>query len=75
MPPDEARAELAVARSALYPTVLGIANAFRAQDSGNVANKVTTPLFNDELLSVNFNYEVDLWGHVRRAIEDTTMDV
>jgi NodT family efflux transporter outer membrane factor (OMF) lipoprotein len=63
-----ARAELNVARADYFPTVLGVANSYRQQVSGNAANKPTVPLYSDNLLVVNMQYEVDLWGRVRNSV-------
>lgn len=65
----EARAELGVAQSKYFPTAMGVANSNRQQISGNVANKVPVSLYSDNLLAVNFNYELDVWGRVRNTVE------
>ena len=57
-------------RSQLYPTVLGIGNATRQQNSGTVANSKDLPIFLYDIFTVGttLNYEVDAWGRVRNAV-------
>lgn len=65
---ENARAALSVARSAYFPTVLGVENTFRQQTSGNAANKLAVPVYTDNLLLANFHYEVDVWGRIRNSV-------
>ena len=59
-----------VARSALYPTILGIANANRAQNSKTLINTPASYklLYDSFLWSGFINYEVDLWGKIRNTV-------
>ena len=65
---DQARAILAVQRSAYYPSILGVFNANRQQISANTANPPLKHVFNDFLLSANVTYELDVWGRVRNSV-------
>ncbi|MDR3476459.1 MAG: efflux transporter outer membrane subunit [Gammaproteobacteria bacterium] len=65
---QEARALAQVARSAYYPTILGIGNADRQSASGNIANVPNNSLFNDTLIGADFSYEVDVFGRVRNSV-------
>ncbi len=65
---EAARAELNVARADYYPTILGIENSYRQQLSGNAANKPKHSLYSDNLLALNLQYEVDVWGRVRNSV-------
>ena len=58
----------AIARSAYFPTVQGIANVSREQTSGNIANKNTVSLYSDMLAGAALTYEVDVWGRIRNAV-------
>lgn len=65
---EEARAVLAVQRSALFPNVLGVFNMNRVNTSHDIANVPMVSQFNDILFSSNITYEVDVWGRVRNAV-------
>ncbi len=65
---EEARAVWAVQRSALFPSVLGIFNANRQHLSKNLANSQPVRTYNDFLLALNLNYELDVWGRVRNSV-------
>lgn len=65
---DEARALVGVAQSAYYPSALGVVNGNRQKQSGTAANQFQHSIFNDFLLAINFNYEVDLFGRVRNSV-------
>lgn len=65
---EQARADLAVARSAFFPNIVGIGNSFRQQTSGNIANKPTVSLYSDNLLAFNLHYEIDVWGRIRNSV-------
>lgn len=71
---DQARAEVTVTASALYPAVGLSADAGRGKTSANrplaaygVPNSSTTQ--NDFTVGASVNYEVDLFGRVRREVE------
>jgi multidrug efflux system outer membrane protein len=61
----EARALLGFTRADLYPTLNGAAQAGRGNFLAGVPG-TTTDVY---LLSANLDYEIDLWGRVRRANE------
>lgn len=65
---QNARAAAQVARSAYYPTLLGVGNADRQQKSRNIANPSTNNSFSDFLAGVDVSYEIDLWGRVRNSV-------
>ncbi len=71
----EARAEMDVTRAGLFPNVAVSGSATRQRTSPN-APSVTTgqgigqaSTYNDFTLPLDFNYEVDFWGRVRRSVE------
>ena len=69
----QARAQFRITRADLYPTVTLDPSALRERYSGareNPPGFVTTPYTDNTLnLPVDLNYEIDLWGRVRRATE------
>lgn len=65
---DQARAIAKIARSAYFPTILGITNANRQKSSRYVANTSQHPVFNDILVTANISYEVDVWGRVKNSV-------
>ena len=67
-----ARAAIRIARSGLFPTVTVGANSTTQRVSPNRANSgalITTGPTTLYELPLDINYEVDLWGRVRRMIE------
>src|SRR5437870_919082 len=72
---DEARALARVAGSYRYPTISLGATHTRQRTSGNRVSAVTgQPVasgatFNDWLVPVDLNYEIDVWGRVRRSLQ------
>ncbi|EEF58917.1 efflux transporter outer membrane subunit [Pedosphaera parvula] len=72
---EEARAITDITRSGLFPNVALSGEYTRQRTSpnqpsvlsGNAIGKPST--FNDFLVPLNLNYEVDLWGRVRRSVE------
>lgn len=64
----EAVALAQVARAGFFPSIQGIVNAQRQENSSTVANSPTSLIFNQYLLGLNLNYEVDVWGSVRNTV-------
>ena len=62
----QAQALVRASRSGFYPAVTGGASATRSRRSSEVGGLGT---FNDFLLPIDFSWEVDLWGRVRRTVE------
>ena len=70
---EEARAIAAIARSAMYPSMMSPINATRQQSSQTTANNALSPLTPETLvntftLAAVLNYEVDAWGRVRNSV-------
>ena len=70
----EARAQMDVTRSGLFPNVAVSGSAIRQRTSPNAPSGIGTPLgisstYNDFLVPLSLSYEVDLWGRVRRSVE------
>lgn len=66
----QASAAIQAARAAAYPTVSVGAGVTRAHQSGNVGGPSQTGT--TYTLPVDFNWEIDLWGRVRRNVEAST---
>src|SRR5271155_888054 len=71
---QQAQDQLTIARSALFPAVGLSATASRSKDSANRPHAVSSEpnqsiLQNDYLLGPSVNYELDLFGRVRREVE------
>lgn len=65
---QEAISLVQVARSYFFPTVQGLFNADRQQNSRTVANPPATPVFNQFLLGGFLSYELDAWGSIRNTV-------
>ncbi|QMT61363.1 efflux transporter outer membrane subunit [Legionella sp. PC997] len=65
---QEAISLVQVARSYFFPTLQGLFNADRQQNSRTVANPVSTPVFNQFLVGGFLSYELDAWGSVRNSV-------
>jgi len=69
---QQARAALQYNRADYYPTVTAGASASRTRASSHrpppnsIFNGIT---YNDFVLPVDFSYQADVWGRVRRAVE------
>ena len=77
---DQARDELTIARSALFPTVDLSATALRAKTSANrPLAEYSTPnqstVQSDFRLGPSVSYELDLFGRVRREVEGARASV
>jgi NodT family efflux transporter outer membrane factor (OMF) lipoprotein len=62
---DQARALSREAASGLYPTLDAGARTTNTQVSRAVANPLSHGRFQDNLASLDLNYEIDVWGRVR----------
>jgi len=71
----EARAQMDVTRAGLFPNVALSGSATRQQTSPNTPSSFTgqaigqRSTFNTFTVPLDFSYEVDLWGSVRRGVE------
>ena len=65
---QQANALVQVARSQFFPTARGVANANRQENSENIADPTTPRVYNNALIGVGVNYEVDAWGSIRNAV-------
>ena len=77
----EAQAATQAARAALFPTINGNAAALRsARAAGNGngtgtgigASTSTSTVTNSYNVAIDINWEIDLWGGVRRSVESST---
>jgi len=72
---DEARAQMDVTRAGLFPNADISGSATRQRVSPNTPSLTTgQPIgaantYNDFTLPLDFSYELDLWGRVRRTVE------
>ena len=72
---DEARAEMDITRAGLFPAINLEGSALRQHNSANAPSLLTgQPIghgntYNDFTVPLDFTYEVDLWGRVRRSVE------
>jgi multidrug efflux system outer membrane protein len=71
---EQSRDQLSIARSALFPQIELSSSASRSKDSANrPLSAYSTPnqstLQNDFRLGPSVNYEIDLFGRVRREVE------
>lgn len=58
------------ARAGFFPTVTAGASVTRSRRSTGVIGRVIgSQIFNDYLLPIDFSWEIDLWGRVRRTVE------
>lgn len=62
----QAQALVRASRSGYYPTVTGGASATRSRRSSEMGGRGAS---NDFLLPIDFSWEIDLWGRVRRTVE------
>jgi multidrug efflux system outer membrane protein len=71
----ESRAQLNITRAGLFPSIDAAPSAARERISPNEPSVLTgkpigaTSTFNDFSLPLEFSYEVDAWGSVRRSVE------
>ncbi|HVQ12912.1 MAG TPA: efflux transporter outer membrane subunit [Vicinamibacterales bacterium] len=64
-----ARAAVRGARAGLFPTLTGGATATRSRPSSNRVTGFAPGASNDYQLTLDFSYEADVWGRVRRNVE------
>jgi NodT family efflux transporter outer membrane factor (OMF) lipoprotein len=62
----QAQALVRASRSGFYPAVTGGASVTRSRHSPEVGGRGAS---NDFLLPIDFSWEIDLWGRVRRTVE------
>lgn len=68
----EAQAATQAARAALFPVVTGNAAAVRSgRAAGTSAGSGAPTVANSYNLAVDINWEIDLWGGVRRGVESS----
>ncbi len=65
----QAQALVRASRSGFYPTVTGGASVTRSRRSSEAGGLGTPGASNDFLLPIDFSWEIDLWGRVRRTVE------
>ena len=73
----EARAQMDVTRAALFPNITVSGSATRQRTSPNAPSVTTgqaigqSSSYNTFAVPFDFNYELDLWGRVRRSVESS----
>jgi multidrug efflux system outer membrane protein len=73
----EARAQMDVTRAGLFPNVALSGSATRQQTSPNTPSSFTgqaigqKSTYNNFTVPLDFSYELDLWGSVRRSVESS----
>jgi outer membrane protein, multidrug efflux system len=65
----EARATARVSRAEFFPNAELNPSADRNRVSPNIANPLPKNNFNDFRVPLDFSYELDIWGRVRRSFE------
>ena len=71
----EAQAATQAARAALFPTVNGNAAALRSSRAAGTRRRrrtSTSTVTNSYNVALDINWEIDLWGGVRRGVESST---
>ena len=71
----EARANVVVARSFLYPQVTAQTTAARTRAASSVTPPGASPVGEDYRLQGDLSFELDLWGRLRRASEAARADL
>jgi multidrug efflux system outer membrane protein len=72
---DESRAQLNITRAGLFPSIDFAGSASRQRTSPNEPSILTgkpigyAATYNDFTMPLEFSYEVDAWGSVRRSVE------
>lgn len=65
---DQARAVLGLARADQAPAFTADLTGARKRDSGGAAFQAREGVYNDYNAQLNLDYEIDLWGRVRRLV-------
>ncbi|MBI2785753.1 MAG: efflux transporter outer membrane subunit [Legionella longbeachae] len=65
---QEAVSLVQVARSYFFPSIQGLFNPNRQQNSRTIANPTKVPVYNNFLTGGYLNYEVDAWGSIRNSV-------
>ena len=74
---DEARAQLNITRAGLFPSLNVDGSAIRQRISPNTPSLSTgqaigqASTYNEFTLPLDFSYELDVWGSVRRSVESS----
>jgi NodT family efflux transporter outer membrane factor (OMF) lipoprotein len=68
----QARAAIAIARSARYPQLTTNPQISAGQQSGNRTNATAHQTVSDFVLPVDFSYELDAWGRIRLGVAAAT---
>lgn len=72
----EARAQMEITRAGLFPNIAFTGSAIRQRTSVNEPSILSgtaigsASTFNDFTVPLNLSYEIDLWGRVRRSVEN-----
>lgn len=66
---DQARAELNTAKAGGWPTIRGTGDGRKLLESENSEFRISDSAYERFELALNLDYEIDLWGRVRRQIE------
>ncbi|MDF1658396.1 MAG: efflux transporter outer membrane subunit, partial [Verrucomicrobiales bacterium] len=66
---DRTRAELGLARADQYPTIVGDGFAETRRDSASSVFVPPDLTYNEFRSALNLDYEIDLWGRVRKTVE------
>lgn len=65
---DQVYASLGIEKAALYPIIDGNVSAKRHRDSRNGLFVPTSPTYSQFQAALNLQYEIDLWGRVRKSV-------
>ncbi|MEZ5323934.1 MAG: efflux transporter outer membrane subunit [Verrucomicrobiales bacterium] len=66
---EQARAELKAATARAWPSISGTGDARKQLESENTSFRTSDTAYNRYELALNLEYEIDLWGRVRRQVE------
>ena len=65
---DQVWAELGVSEASRFPSVVGDTFARRIRDSQNGVFVLDPPTYSQFEVALNLQYEIDLWGRVRKSV-------